>query len=379
MNRVVFRGDPPLSTSFHSSASLSVLSSLSLSETESASAATQHQHQLGCLDANQLKLRSAHLTRLLRETQQTVAEQKREISVLRKALVDHSSASISHSSDLLHSASVDSALLEKNRGLEARVASLGASLDEQAKERESLCSQLKTKDDAIDALTASLNKAVRDLARVQEENSSIKAQLSDLKDMTRRDETRLVEGMLAKATNPLTSSKATIRGRPRVRHASRVLENTVASANKIVSTLTTAAPVPAKTNLKRSARRLPTTNPHDIASHPACRETKHARARSYDARLRLAAREGSPLKRFGDAGMQFVVHEATDRVDPFLEDRGLRQDALLARGREVYERSVEALQARAIKAELERNALEEELLRVLREVNERGLATGLMK
>ncbi|KAJ3244996.1 hypothetical protein HDU78_010051 [Chytriomyces hyalinus] len=247
---------------------------------------------LESVETQQLKIRQQHLARLLAQTQDTVLKQQTEIAVLRKTLLDYSSNSFISTSmsqadvePVDARAADDERILDKVKSQEKEIANLSASLMESRKTIDSLKSQLCLKDATIDSLTTALDKSTKDAFVLKDQSAKLKKELDECRQGLREQTNSLVDTMLTRASaSPAREPTKSNRGRKQT--PSRVREDTISfTQKKLTKTL---SPSNIKTQFRNRGHHHASTTA--VSEHQKTSPSVWKRARSYDASLRESVR-----------------------------------------------------------------------------------------
>ncbi|KAI8844138.1 hypothetical protein BJ741DRAFT_590154 [Chytriomyces cf. hyalinus JEL632] len=246
---------------------------------------------LESVETQQLKIRQQHLARLLAQTQDTVLKQQTEIAVLRKTLLDYSSSSFISTSmsqadvePVDARAAEDERILDKVKSQEKEIANLCTSIMDSRKTIDSLKSQLCLKDATIDSLTTALDKSTQEAFVLKDQSAKLKKELDECRQGLREQANSLVNTMLTRASaSPVREPTKSNRGRKQ--NSSRAREDTISSAQKKLTK--TVSPSNIKTQFRnRGHHHAPTTG----SEHQMTSPSVWKRARSYDASLRESVR-----------------------------------------------------------------------------------------
>ncbi|KAJ3190527.1 hypothetical protein HDU82_003924 [Entophlyctis luteolus] len=318
----------------------------------------------------QARIRAQHLTRLLAQAQDTIQAQATEVAVLKRALLDPSTLSSAAPNDTTalssESSSSSASMLDVHMLQPAAPQASDDARDSHIAQLDALVAQKSSQVSVLESrLQASLaeNHQLRErLVETERELQSARESASSLVD------TMLVRASTAatllhhKPTDPECFSQR--------KPASNVQSHTVSSAIK-VKDKRRAGPA------KKSTLALNKSRPPQSVEHQTCKSA--ADNENLLNRKHYVNGAKSPvLRKYRDKhkDKELVVHDATptaataaESVDaPDLEWKEIVRwkPGMRAKGHAVAE--TELLQ-RAVKAETERDALEEELLNLLKEFN----------
>ncbi|KAJ3066169.1 hypothetical protein HDU98_010520 [Podochytrium sp. JEL0797] len=234
-------------SSFDSLDTVSLLMSPSTKRNVSTATATQQQTAF---------VRAQHLSRLLAETQETVAVQAKEIGVLKKALVEQSS--------LLGGSSFASSVTPP--------ADIPTPFPRDSAAENALRTQLATQQKTIDSLALALENAQRDLRAAKDQLSDSETRRKEAEESLAAQTSSLVTQMLVKASDAKPANPPPPKQK-KLSENSRLLKHTSSSTAK----------------LKNASKPEPNTNPHSF--HPPPKASKHARSHSYDSHLKQIMQE----------------------------------------------------------------------------------------
>ncbi|KAJ3131615.1 hypothetical protein HK100_006161 [Physocladia obscura] len=289
---------------------------------------------------------------LLSETQDIVSRQSKEIAVLKKALVEYSTAgSSSVDSSAITSSEIEPSILSQRfkidqdveaTHLDLLIKSLSSDLTIAHKKIEALKANLLLKSSTIESLQITLETTQRDFTRAKDDILEYKKQLHEQEESLNAQASSVVDEMLVRATRLKTKhtpfgviinelsvgddegfakNPETLRGRSKQRiipisspTASKSYNRTKPHLSKYhtVSSTNKKKMVPTKLSIttpsNSTGRNGTLLEPHQFSTHPTC--TKHARSHSYDSYLKQLMASKVEYKHVHEHNMRVIQNVA---------------------------------------------------------------------